>query len=214
LAAVLFRAPTVPPPAPQAAAGRPVVGVAAADPVLTEEAALFDRTPLFLPTEWNSTEKELPRQEPGGAFAGFPDKFAFSENELGLNLPPPIKVPARLPDALAVNPPRDLMLGIGRTNYAAPVLAPRGAYVEVMAAASGRKVLVGALSDAQPPGDGTWQPLEFMVAVDPAGLVGAPVLTVRSGAEDVDAYFRKYLAENLRVGDRLEPGFYRISVGP
>jgi len=211
---MLFRSPSGPVQAPSSAPGRPSVGVASTDPVLSEEAALFDRTPLFLPTEWNSTEKELPRQEPGGEFIGFPDKMTFTDNELNIILPSPIKVPGRLVDELASNPSPDLLLGVGRTEYIPPALASRGAYVEIMAAGTGRKVLVQALPDAQPPGDGTWQPLEFMVAVDAAGLVGSPVLTVRSGAEEVDVYFRKYLAESFRVGDRLEPGFYRISVGP
>jgi len=53
-----------------------------------------------------------------------------------------------------------------------------------------------------------------MAAVDPAGLVGPVVPTVRSGVSEVDDYFARYLEETLRVGQRLAPGFYRISVGP
>jgi hypothetical protein len=212
LVVMLFRAPAGPPAAPGAALPPPAVGVASAG-LLSEEAALFDRTPLFLPTQWNSTEKELPRREPGG-FAAYEDKLTFAENRLELNLPPPIAVPSRLPEALAANPPQDRFLGIGRTDYQPPVLAARGAYLDVAAAGTGRRVLVGALADAHPPGDGTWEPLEFMIAVDPAGLVGPPVLTAGSGSEGVDAYFRNYLAETLRIGDRLEPGFYRICLGP
>jgi hypothetical protein len=48
---------------------------------------------------------------------------------------------------------------------------------------------------------------------DAAGLVGPLVPTIRSGTA-ADAYFLKYLTESLRVGERLSPGFYRISVGP
>jgi hypothetical protein len=214
LVALLFRAPAGPPPIRAPEGPRPAVGVAAADPVLNEEEALFDRTPLFLPTPWNSTDKQLPSREPRGEFVGYPDEPAFAENHLTLDLPPPIRVPGSLSDALTANPPQDLTLGMGRTAYEPPVLAERGAYVEIADAGTGRKVLVEALADARPPADGSWQPLEFIVAVDSAGLVGPPVLTVRSGVDGVDAYFRRYLDETLRVGDRLEPGFYRISVGP
>jgi hypothetical protein len=213
--ALLFRAPRASPAAPAKPPVRPTVGLASMDPALSEEAVLFDPTPLFLPTEWNSTRKELPRREPGDEFTGYPDKPAFGEDELAIGLPPPIAVPAHLSDALEAYPPGTPFLGFGRTGYRPPVLPDRGAYVEIVAAGTGRLVLAKALLDAQPPGNGTWlQPLEFLVAVDPAGLVGPPVLTVRSGSEEVNGYFRHYLAETLRVGDRLAPGFYRISVGP
>ena len=45
-----------------------------------------------------------------------------------------------------------------------------------------------------------WDPMEFMAAVDAAGLVGPVVPTTRSGVAEVDAYFSRYLAETLRVG--------------
>ncbi len=71
---------------------------------------------------------------------------------------------------------------------------------------------------------GAWQPLEFMAAVDPAGLVGSLMPTVRSVTPpdnhfpqlDAEAlqWLEKYLAQKLRVGERLGPGFYRICVGP
>jgi hypothetical protein len=56
--------------------------------------------------------------------------------------------------------------------------------------------------------------MEFMAAVDASGLVGPLVLTVHSDVAEVDAYFGRYLAETFRIGQRLEPGFYRICVGP
>ena len=45
-------------------------------------------------------------------------------------------------------------------------------------------------------------------------MVGPLVLTVHSDVAEVDAYFGRYLVEKLMVGQRLEPGFYRISIGP
>ena len=214
LAGLLFRAPG-PGTGDRAPSGpRPSVGVAPADSVLTEEADLFDRTPLFLPTRWNSAEKELPSRDPSGGFTGYPDKLFFNGDELDLGLPAPISVPGSLPDALGENPPGDPYLGIGRTGYRPEPLPARGAYVEISEAGSGGRVFSRSLTDARPPGDGSWQPMEFLVAVDPAGLVGPPVLTVPSGQEGVDAYFGHYLAGVLRVGDRLLPGFYKITVGP
>jgi hypothetical protein len=213
-AAFLFRMPRTQASNPGPPGVRPTVGVAPADSVLTEEADLFDRTPLFLPTRWNSAEKELPSLDPTGGFTGYPDKLFFTRDVLDLGLPPPIGVPRHLADALVDNPPGDPYLGMGRTGYDPVPLPARGGYVEVSAARTGERVLELALEDAKPPGDGSWQPLEFLVAVDAAGLVGPPVLMVPSGQEAVEGYFGRYLAETLRVGDRLAPGFYRISVGP
>jgi hypothetical protein len=91
----------------------------------------------------------------------------------------------------------------------------RGAYVEIAEAGSGRTVFGKAVADAHPPASSLpWQPMEFMAAVDSAGLVGSVVPTTRSGVDEVDAYFGRYLVDTLRVGQRLAPGFYRISVGP
>jgi hypothetical protein len=75
-------------------------------------------------------------------------------------------------------------------------------------------VLRETLQDARPPGEGEWQPMKFIVAVNATGLVGTLAVTQRSGVEAVDEYFQKYLVHTLRIGQRLAPGFYRISVGP
>jgi hypothetical protein len=56
--------------------------------------------------------------------------------------------------------------------------------------------------------------LEFIVAINPAGIVGAPILASGSGWEEVDAFFRTYLVKTFRVGERLSPGQYRVVVGP
>jgi hypothetical protein len=40
------------------------------------------------------------------------------------------------------------------------------------------------------------------------------VVMSRSGVDEVDSYFSKYLVHTLRVGERLEAGIYRICVGP
>ena len=190
----------------------PSVGLV--DPVVIQGTMLRDPTPLFLPTEFNSSRKDYRPGEPGGAFSGFAAKLTFSESELALHLPPAVAVPAAPADALAGSPPGAPFLGFGRSDMNVELLAPRGAYVEIVDSGSGRSVLARPLLDAYPPSSAPWKPMEFMAAVDSAGLVGPLVLTVHSDVAEVDAYFGQFLAENLRVGQRLEPGFYRICVGP
>jgi hypothetical protein len=65
-----------------------------------------------------------------------------------------------------------------------------------------------------PAGSADWQPAEFLVSVTVSGILGRPVETASSDLEDVDVFFRDYLAKTLRLGERLPPGNYRVVVGP
>jgi hypothetical protein len=184
------------------------------DQAVNDESVLLDPTPLFLPTKWNSTQRELTSREPGGRFQGYDTpKLSFSESELKLGLPPPIATPAGPAEAVAAAAPTGVLAGFGRTNLAVTAADSRGAFVEVELAATGRKVLTQAVS-VVPPAKAAWQPVEYVACVDAAGLVGPLVVTERSGTEEVDSYFADYLIRSLRVGERFPPGFYRITVGP
>jgi hypothetical protein len=183
------------------------------DSGVIKKTMLFDLTPLFLPTEFNSSRRPYAPPEPGSTFAGFSFKPTFSDSQIDLHLPPPVDVPSSPAEALVGDPPGAPFIGFGRTDIKTEPLAPRAAYVEITDAQSGRDVYSQAVTDARPPSPG-WRPMEFMAAVDAAGLVGPPVLTVHSEVAEVDAYFGRYLAESLRIGQRLNPGFYRIRVGP
>lgn len=211
LVALYVRLPQ-PPPIESLPPKRASVGLV--DRVAIQGTMLRDPTPLFLPTEFNSSRKDYRPKEPGGAFAGFPAELTFKESELMLHLPAAAAIPASPAEALVGDPPGAPFLGFGRTDLAVEPLDPRGAYVEVVASGTGRVVFGFAVKDAQPPATAPWKPMEFLAAVDAAGLVGPLVLTVHSNVAEVDAYFGRFLAENLRIGQRLEPGFYRISVGP
>jgi hypothetical protein len=200
-------------PAPVAEAKPPAVGLV--DPVGTAGTMLLDPTPLFLPTEFNSSRVDYVPREPGGAFAGFPAKMTYSDTELELHLPPATAVPATPADALAGDPPGAPFIGFDRPDPVVEPVSPRVAYVEIMDARTGRSVFGRPVNDAKPPASTRpWDPMEFVAAVDAAGLVGPLVPTARSGVDEIDAYFGHYLADTLRVGQRLSPGFYRIVVGP
>ena len=201
--------PSVAPPVSSA----PSVGLV--DPGVIMSTMLRDPAPLFLPTDFNSSRKDYIPKEPGGAFGGFQPDYVFDPSQLVLHLPPPVAIPASPAEALSDDPPGAPFIGFDRANPVVEPLSPRRAYVEVVDARTGRSVFGEAVSDAHPPQASVpWQPMEFIAAVDSAGLVGPVVPTARSGVDEVDAYFGRYLAETLRVGQRLAPGFYRISVGP
>lgn len=201
--------PEILPPRPEPPSVRLV------DPGVIMGTMLRDPKPLFLPTEFNSSRRDYVPTEPGGAFAGFPSKLTFSESELSLILPPSAAVPASPAEALQGEPPGAPFIGFDRADPVMEPISPRGAYVEIIEAGTGKTVFGKPIGDAHPPVTSLpWQPMEFIAAVDATGLVGAVVPTTRSGVSEVDSYFAHYLAETFRVGQRFSPGFYRISVGP
>ncbi len=212
---VLFRGPAGPrvgvlPPA------KPAPGVVSIVSLKKNDAVLTDPTPLYLPTEWNAGQNALPantQREPGGSFQGYPAKLSFAETDLDLNFPPPVVVPARPADALAADRSGQSFLGVGQADTTINQLADRKAFIEILDAKSGQRLLNQPVADANPP-NGAWEPLEFLIAIDTIGLVGPPVLTESSRVAAVDGYFQNYLVKTLRVGQRLAPGFYRVSIGP
>ncbi len=216
----------LPPEVPAAArkAGLTLIRQDDANRVLHEQAVMHDTTPLFLPTELNAAARELPRREPAKTFLdNDPPKLSIGEAGLNitadllpivsLNGKPPGQ--AKAEDVLAVDPGGGMLVGFGRIETKVTALPLRGGFVEVVATGTGRTVLAETLpAEAAPPTTKAWQPMEFLAAVDPAGLVGPLVITEDSRVEEVNTYFRKYLAQTYRIGERLPPGFYRIIVGP
>ncbi len=193
----------------------PPASVGLVDPVVILGTMLRDPKPLFLPTEFNSSRRDYIPREPGGAFAGFQPKLTFAVSELALSLGSAVAVPNSPAEALRGDPPDAPFIGFGRADPVMEPLGPRGAYVEIVETGTGRTVFGKAMDDAHPPSSSVpWQPMEFIAAVDVSGLIGPVVPTTRSGVPEVDAYFARYLAETLRVGQRFAPGFYRITVGP
>lgn len=218
LVTALFRAPENPPMAARLSVSLPPVLVRAdhgVDVAFDEQKILADPTPLFLPTKWNAARKGAARPEPGATFENYQPSYVASTVDGGLTLDFPSPLPmATTPVEALADPPGALLVGIGRSGAAQPTLSERSAFVEIVTDGTGQAVLRQAVLDAHPPGDGAWEPMEFLAHVNTMGLVGTLALTRRSGVEGVDDYFQRYLVQTLRVGQRLAPGFYRISVGP
>jgi hypothetical protein len=174
-----------------------------------------------VPAHWLFAENELRLAgvEPKASGANADGATA---SRASLDLPPPVAMPAKPADALEAGMPGPILVGFGRTDQPLPSLPSRGAIVDIVVAGTGHAALsapalarIQALSaGARPPAARPWQAMEFLAVVDPAGLVAPPTVTARSGVEEVDAYFQNFLARTLRLGERLGPGFYRISVGP
>lgn len=188
------------------------------DRVLREQATMFDPTPLFLPTEWNTGQRPLPaavQRQPGQVFGTFEPKLMYGEAELTLPVGSERSLPASPVDLLKESS-HDPFLGFGLEDEPLTPLPFRKGFVEVRKVGTGEMVYARNLGGevAPPTSRLDWQPAEFLVTVTVAGLLGQPADTASSDVEEVDAFFRDYLANTLRLGERLPPGIYRVVVGP
>lgn len=184
--------------------------------LLNEEAMLFDPTPLFLPTDWNVGHNTLPdnlMRGIGQSFNDYPAQLTFNEIGVALGFPAPVTVPANVTDALPMLGRQQPLAGLGRTEAGVAAMPERSAKVAVMAVRDGVEALSLTVPIGQAPA-GLWQPMEFLLAVDAAGLVGPPVLMVQASDERLGATLQEMLAKTLHLGERLGPGIYRVCVGP
>jgi hypothetical protein len=191
-----------------------------ANSALLRERSLFDPDPLFLPTQFNASQLRLPadiRREPGANFVPISAKYAFAERAAPIAFPEAIAVPAQPAESLSYVRDQNLYDVLGRFNREEAPLPGRLAFIEVVEARTGKMVFSTAVNLASAPTQLTsadWRPLELLAAVDSTGTIGLPVVARGSGVEDVDKFFRSYLAKQFHLGERLPPGFYSLRVGP
>jgi hypothetical protein len=187
--------------------------------VVRERLWLFDPEPLFLPTRWNFGETTVARRQEGqlGALhADYDPSWSFGGERLALRIN---SANSEIPSPLALiqGDGRAHFAGFGRRNTVAadPFLGP---IVEVHRADTGelqlRERLEGASALGLAPGS---EPLELMIAVSSFGVLGGPKSRfadpTRTG-EDAEGWRRASIARQLRLGARLEPGVYRVVIGP
>ncbi|MCF7687900.1 MAG: hypothetical protein K9M98_01275 [Cephaloticoccus sp.] len=184
--------------------------------LVAAEAEFFDPTPLFLPTKWNTGQNVLPSnilRDPGQMFQDFPSRLVFVSEGLGLEFPNNTQIPDKSIDTIQILDSKIAFAGIGRGDALPAVLKERSGFMEITDVNGGKRVLTEILPPMILPTD-NWHPLELIGVINRAGMVGQLSLVESSGVDEVDAIFRKYLAQTLHLGERLTPGFYRILVGP
>jgi hypothetical protein len=203
-----------------AAPKRPFVQLAdgsagAGDRILREQAELLDPTPLFFPTKWNYGQGPLRgdvAREPLQVFGSFDPKYVYADENMkafGLERSP---LPQRPSDLLALGDEIPFG-GFGQIDVPRRPLPERRGYLEVRPLGSPNIIISQRLADVEVPRR-DYGPLEFLVVVSRYGLVGEPVLAAGSGSDEVDAFFSSFLVKTFRLGERLEPGRYRVLLGP
>jgi len=181
--------------------------------VIADEAALLDKTPLFLPTARNTAVKEIGLPKSVGVFADFPAKHAFDVGELAPLSPNKNAGDSKL-EILDLAPGGPIFLGLGRIKKSEEIRGSSGPRIEVFDAKSGRSFWTAELAAYSFPKAVVWQPFEIMATVDSAGLVGPLVTISPSGSDEVEAVIQKHLTQVLKIGSKLAPGVYRIVLGP
>lgn len=189
-------------------------GAASADRDLRERAELFDPAPLFIPTEKNFGRGRLPPhlvKQPGQVFGDFGAKLTFNEGGLDSYGAENLAVGESLVDVLSRGNEVPFA-GLGQASVVRPKLPARSAFMQIkrMGESEMREFPLNDL--VVPRAD--FSPLEFVVAVGPAGLIGDPLLTAGSGRDEVDVFFQNFLAKTYRLGSILPPGRYRVVIGP
>ncbi|HEY5552280.1 MAG TPA: hypothetical protein VIK52_10345 [Opitutaceae bacterium] len=184
--------------------------------VVSEQLEYLNPEPLFMPTEWNAGVQPLPaelRRQPDQAFQSFDPQMTFSSNRLDPVFTPPNVAPEEPLRALDMGgSPR--FATIGRIE-STPVSLEREAFIEVRRVGDGGLVHTGPLSGLPATiREVPWAPIRFLIAVNEVGLVGSPMVEVGSGNTEVDAAIQGFLGSEYRLGNRLIPGFYRVTVGP
>jgi hypothetical protein len=189
-------------------------GSSQADEILRERAELLDPTPLFFPTQWNYGQQPLRasrQRQPGQVFGSFEPKLPISEKGVALYRGEASPVPEKLSDVL-VQGNEAPFGGMGQIDRPLATLPVRSGFIEVRDLKSGNSVIYQQLNGIVPPRS-DFAPIEFLVVVDSAGLIGSPFVLSGSEWDEVDAYFQNYLVRTYRLGERLRPGRYRVSVG-
>jgi len=185
------------------------------DVVTREEATFRDPTPLFLPTPWNAgadVGPPVPTTGPEGRFADYAAKLTNPAAEL-----PVWFAPTAAPEApaagLRVGERSDPFGSVGRRETAIEALPERLGFIDVLQAATGRRVLATSLAPTATAPREDWQPMEMLVGVDRAGWVQAAV-TAGSGVDEWDRFLLQFIEKDFRLAERVTPGFYRVVVGP
>lgn len=189
-------------------------GSATGSRILQEKAELMDPTPLFFPTEWNYGQRPLREgqvRQPGQLFGSFDPKWTGLDQNLPAHGMEATVVPERLSDVL-VQGNEAPFAGLGQIDRQQSTLPVRAGYLEVRRLGSMENSIEQSLTGIQSPRP-DFAPLEFLVVVGNAGLIGEPILLSSSGWDEVDLFFRNYLTRTYHLAERLSPGRYRVVVG-
>lgn len=185
--------------------------------LLREQAELYDSAPLFLPTNWNYvTNVKVFALEVDNAFLfpAYAEEWTISDEMLKPIIGNGNSTITRARDSLKYEY-WDLFSTFGEEKQSENRIPSRTGFVEVYDMLNNKIVRGENLPDTINELSilTLWTPLEFLLTIDKLGPIGEPMLLQGSGSEMIDASLRDYLLEPV-FGARLQPGYYKVSIGP
>lgn len=183
---------------------------------LIGELALKDPTPLFLPTRWNSGQVDramTAERSSGASFGQIGAKWVFPNDENRMILPDGVVVPDSAVSALDGMEARLEGGELARKDDLGLSLPVRAGFMEVVAIGTGETVFRKPLELAEE-GTPINAPIEAMLAINAGGFWVRPTVAqlVEGGAVEFDQV--NLMLREARLETFLEPGFYRILLGP
>ncbi len=192
------------------------------DQMLQEQLELSDHKPLFLPTKWNYANSEnfsVKDNELVEIFGAYAPSF-FSSEGVSEDLVQVSEEVIEDPVDALKSGSRGYAGALGRLDEPINPVSERMAAMAVYSATGGNLVyseemkLPQGMQGNAPIENMWWEPMEFLLLIDITGSVGRPLLTVGSGSEEIDIFFRNIVSIQLNLKGKLGPGYYRILIGP
>jgi hypothetical protein len=187
------------------------------DRALRGELTLKDPTPLFLPTIWNSGQVDrtmTTERSSGASFGQIEAKWVFPDDENRLVLPDGVAVPESA--ITTIDQIEERLSGgeLARRDVSARPLEKRTGYLEVIAVETGETVYSRVLRSGGDEGETIEVPVETILAINQSGFWLRPTVAevAEGGAVEFDRV--NLLLRETRLETVLEPGFYRILLGP
>ncbi len=177
------------------------------------ELILKDPTPLFLPTRWNSGQVEPQGLAPATSFGAIDAKLVFSAVADDLRLPDGVAVPESPMGALERIESLGSTVKLHERDESGEALPRRLGYMEVAGVESGKilhhSILVG--NEGEP---ALSVPVETILSINAVGIWVRPTVIQAPDGASVDFDQINLLLQGLHLEAILEPGIYRIILGP
>ena len=183
---------------------------------LIGELTLKDPTPLFLPTQWNSGQVDramTAERSSGASFGPIGAKWVFPDEENRLVLPDGVSVPGSAISTIDQIENKLRAGELARRDGGDRSLMARAGFLKVVAVDTGKTVYERVL-DSGVEGQIIEVPVETMLAINLSGFWLRPTVAqvAEGGAIEFDRV--NFMLRETRLETILEPGFYRILLGP
>lgn len=180
-----------------------------------ERLVLFDPSPLFFPAWAESGGGDGSSAAPSVAARNFPPAFRYPEMAPASRLFMTDEPVSAAATAEGISSAR-WFDGMARTADLPPEVAKpvRSARVDIYGVGGTERLESFEIGNPGTLADVIWPPVELMLMVSQKGAFASPVMVRGSGIDEVDERIRSIVVSELLPTLLLQPGLYRLEVGP